>query len=337
MKVNDFKLVENLKKDINPGTIPMVNAEEDFFLRDESINSWFIVGHYQSEGHTLDCLFHLMTMRLSEEQFVINANFSLTDETTGEYYSDDRIYPITDAEIKREGDVLTVKCPNGSLIGTLDRAVWKAEMPQGSMEIEVESMGYPIWNAGGGLFASPFDKPFHQYSIPCQNTNGRLVLNGKEYKIENGQSWFDRQWQQHGKLFMASKWRWSWMNLNLDNGDVVSLWDMLNFTTGLDQAWGTIQHPDGSQSTVKMELLKKDERDFWRSDKSNQNYPTRWTIRFPEIDAELDILPVVKESEIVSQMPFLNKYEGASKISGTWKGQPIGGFCFVELLGDWTD
>lgn len=335
--INNTAIAENLKNGINTGTIAMVNPTEDFYLRQESINSWFIVGHYQADGHTVDCLFHLMSMFFQDGRKVLNANFSLTDETTHEYYSDDKVYPFDQCKIERNGDELLVECPSGSLRGNLDKAVWKAEMPNGSMEIEVESMGLPIWNAGGGLFASPFDKPFHQYSIPCQKTNGRLVINGREYGVENGQSWFDRQWQDHGKLFMGSKWRWSWMNLNLDNGDVISLWDMLNFTTGLDQAWGTVQHPDGTQSTVCMQLLKESEREFWTSEKSGQTYPTRWTVRFPELDAELDIRPVIRESEIASQVPMLNKYEGASKIEGRYKGKPTKGYCFVELLGDWSE
>lgn len=334
--INSIRLTENLNKGINTGTIAMVKPVEDFYPRKVGINSWFIVGHYQVEDHTLDCLFHLMSMSFGEGKQVLNANFSLSDETTHEYYSDDKVYPIEQCKIERNGDELLIECPSGSMRGTLDKAVWTAKMPKGSMEIEVESMGYPIWNAGGGLFASPFVKPFHQYSIPCQKTNGNLVLDGKKYEVENGKSWFDRQWQDHGDDFFNTKWRWSWMNIQLDNGDVISLWDMLNFTTGLDQAWRTVEHSDGTQSTVCMQLLKESEREFWTSEKSGQTYPTRWTVRFPDLDAELDVRPVIRESEIVSDMQMLNKYEGASRVEGIYKGKPTKGYCFVELLGDWS-
>ncbi len=37
----------------------------------------------------------------------------------------------------------------------------------------------------------------------------------------------------------------------------------------------------------------------------------------------------------MSFLPFLTKYEGASKISGIYGGKPVKGFGYVELVGAW--
>lgn len=70
---------------------------------------------------------------------------------------------------------------------------------------------------------------------------------------------------------------------------------------------------------------------------SRQTYPTRWTVSFPDLDADLDVRPVIHESKIVSDMQMLNKYEGASRVEGIYKGNPTKGYCFVELLGDGSE
>lgn len=44
---------------------------------------------------------------------------------------------------------------------------------------------------------------------------------------------------------------------------------------------------------------------------------------------------VKKEQEIASTIKFLNKYEGASTVEGTYKGEKVKGYTYVEMLGDW--
>ena len=68
---------------------------------------------------------------------------------------------------------------------------------------------------------------------------------------------------------------------------------------------------------------------------SGQNYPTHWIIEIPEVDARLDVTAVMKEQEIASK--FINKYEAVSRIKGTYKGKETTGYCYVELLGDFSE
>ncbi|MDS0526697.1 carotenoid 1,2-hydratase [Clostridium sp. SHJSY1] len=352
--INERPLIENLNAHINTGTIPSVKPMEDFFVRDIAIDSWFVIGHFESEGHTLNFLSHILLMNRPGTEPIVNFNMSITDETTGWHYSDDKAYPLNQVEIKEFNDIsskkMSIKLPNGILVGNLDEMHWEAEMPHGKINVDMKSYGMPIYNAGSGRFPTCFDMPFNQYSIPNLQTTGSIVMDNKVYEI-SGRSWFDRQWDlttedggisknnnqkiDSNELF-TGKWNWSWMDLNLDNGDVLSLWDMNNITKNDNFTWATVLHPDGSQSIVTVENLAESASDFWTSEESKQSYPTHWTVRIPVLDAELEVTSIIKEQEIVSTIPFLNKYEGPSSVKGTYKGKNVTGYCYVELLGDWS-
>lgn len=333
-------LLENLKKKMNTGVIPRVDPIAQYRIQDVTVNSFFAIGRFESKGHILDYQLHLM---LLEKVGVMNYNISITDETTGEFYSDDQIYPfdVCTFEIEGEGEDARqiIKVPGGCMIGNAQQAHWEGIMPHGKVVVDLTGYGYAVYNAGSGIFNSCMkDEVFRQYSLPTMRTTGVLTIGDVDYPVE-GISWMDRQWQQQAENsdLIGAKWNWLWMDINLDNGDVISLWDMNSVTRDYNYAWATVMHPDGTQCVCRMELVQDIASEYWRSPVSNQNYPTRFAITIPDIDTKLDVRAVVKESEIVSQIPFLNKYEGACTLEGTYRGQPMGGYCYVEMLGDWTD
>ncbi|WLH14740.1 lipocalin family protein [Pseudomonas hefeiensis] len=100
------------------------------------------------------------------------------------------------------------------------------------------------------------------------------------------------------------------MDINLDNGDAVSLWSAAAKLGGKERAWATILHADGTQTVAAAEP-GLGARDVWHSEKSGARYPTRWTVRIPAMDAELEVVPSPREQEFIAKVPALNKYEGA--------------------------
>jgi hypothetical protein len=47
------------------------------------------------------------------------------------------------------------------------------------------------------------------------------------------------------------------------------------------------------------------------------------------------VVPTPREQEIVSKIPMLHKYEGASSMHGTYGGKDVTGVGYVELVGVW--
>ena len=75
--------------------------------------------------------------------------------------------------------------------------------------------------------------------------------------------------------------------------------------------------------------------DEWTSAQSGNRYPTRWAVRIPALNMNLSFVPAPRRQEIVSVLPVLTKYEGASRVSGAYGGKPVKGFGYVELVGAW--
>ena len=58
-------------------------------------------------------------------------------------------------------------------------------------------------------------------------------------------------------------------------------------------------------------------------------------MKIPDLDAVLEVTPVTTEQEIVSTAVERSKYEGASAVSGVYRGKETAGYCYVELVGVW--
>lgn len=328
MLKNKESVVEHLNLS-NKGIVSVLNPVEDLLWKKNSnSNSWFAIGHFEAEGHVLNFMYHLMIYPLPTGS-VMNACFSVTDETTKTYYGEDHFYSFDEIEILE--DKFYIKVPNGAMSGDLETMKLEARMANASLDITMKPVGNIIYNGGSGIF-SLLGIKVHQYSIPNLQTEGTIKIDDKSYSI-SGKSWFDRQWQQTTKSMAASvgKFRWTWMDLNLDSGEYISLWSVVNLETNVENSWATVLHTDGSQTVTTMESLTENQFDYWKSPVSKQNYPTKWNVKLPEIDAYFEITASQKEQEIVSQ--FINKYEAASKVEGTYKGNPVSGYCYVELVG----
>lgn len=319
-----------------------VNPKTDLaYKADYQANSWFAIGHFEEGGHILNWLYHIIISKMGPLH-VYDSNFSVYDENTGEYHFDDRIYKKFECKISESdtpaGKGFRVECPMGLIEGNPDEIHVKAKMKSASVDCTMKRKRAYIYNAGSGSFMTFLGGCVQQFSMAHMESKGSLEISGKTYSI-NGDSWFDRQWQfskeEQKSMKMHSDWKWVWMDLNLSNGDTISLWDMHDLKGGTIKTWGTILHADDSQEVVEIEAVEKGEGDYWESSKSGNRYPTSFTVRIPAKNAELKVTTKVKNQEIVSRMPLFTKYESGSKISGTYEGKDVGGYTYVELLGKW--
>jgi predicted secreted hydrolase len=318
------------------GVGPLLDPAADLgWKRDHAVNSWFAIGHFVNGADILDYLFHLMILPIPGGGRVLQGVVSITNETTGWYRGDDVIVPVDEAEIS-ESD-FDIALPNGRMRGSLHDLHVEARLADGAGSIDMDlAIASPvILNGGSGIFPM-VGTSFNQYSVPRLTSRGTITIEGRAHKVD-GVSWFDRQWQHEpggpaGESLNGLKW--SWMDINLENGDAVSLWSGPTVVGGEERAWATVLHADGSQTVAAVEPgLGAD--DYWQSDESGARYPTRWTVRIPALDAVLQVVPRPRRQEIVSKVPLLNKYEGASEMTGTWRGEPAKGFGYVELVGIW--
>ena len=55
-----------------------------------TINSWFVIGHFESEGHTFNYLMQMMALSIKGFVVAVGGAASVTDETTGQVIIDGR-------------------------------------------------------------------------------------------------------------------------------------------------------------------------------------------------------------------------------------------------------
>lgn len=322
-------LIENMQKPTK-GLTPLVYPVKDLIYKKEyNVNSWFAIGHFETEGHKINYLFHLMILENTGSEPSIASIISYTDETTGWYYGEDKVYPLSSVTISESE--FNIEVPNGFMRGNLEEMQIYATAPDMELNVKLKPVGFPIYNGGTGCFPLN-DMTVYQYSIPTMDTDGTLTIEGKTYHLD-GLTWFDRQWEimQNND---NSNIKWSWMDLNLSNGEIISLWCAVN--NGVETSWATVMHPDGTQTVTYAEPFSKGESDYWLSEKSGQYYPTKWIIELPEFEARLEVTPSPKHQEIVSVIPALHKYEGASAVIGSYRKEEITGYGYVELVGNWS-
>ncbi len=298
-------------------------------------SSWFVIGHFEAEGHKLNYLYHQMIwMDDKTGEPYLNSVISVTDETTGAYHGEDKFYPMSQTQIL--DDHFGIIVPNGSMEGDLHQMHVTGSMENASLDITLNFGDQIIYNGGNGSFHLANIK-VQQYSKPIIHPTGTLTLDGKTYEV-SGDAWFDRQWQKIPEKKSADSnndpvtngtIHWYWMDLNLNCGDKLSLWCVE--IAKIHRAWATVLHTDGSQEVVEVTPFSKYPAKRWLSPASGQNYPIEYTINIPKLNANLSVTPYPVEQEIASD--HISKYEAASQIKGIYQGKPEEGFCYVELVG----
>jgi predicted secreted hydrolase len=290
-----------------------------------TLNSWFLIGHFESEGHTLSYLVHLMAISIKGIVVAVDSAASITDETTGWYGSKNTIYPILRA--KARSDRLSIETPSSSITGDLDNLRVRAQLKGASVDVTLHAVGHPLYNKGAARF-DMLGMDVFQYSIPTMQTTGRLIIDGREFTA-SGMTWFDRQWQNQS--LSPPSGRWTWMDLNLSNGWRASLWDTVE-ADGTSAAWVTVIDEDGEHMIADLIPLAEDASNFWLTPQAGSRFPTQWRVRVPALDLDLTVVAQPREQAVKGP---LERYEGASCVSGTVRGEKVDGYCYVEMVGDW--
>lgn len=209
----------------------------------------------------------------------------------------------------------------------------QATLPDGfSVDLVTRAAGPILYNNGAGVF--PFlGVPTYQFAFPKMDTSGTVILGDSTYQV-SGTTWFDRQWMdQPLSVLQTDKFKWTWMNFRLNNGDVISLWDVI--FEGKDQAWAIVVSPDGTHTIANVLPLEKDASDVWISPESGRHFPSRWIVKIPALEGVFEVTATPKGQEISGAETEVGRavYEGACTITGSYKGEKVTGLCYTEMVG----
>jgi hypothetical protein len=285
------------------------------------VDSIFIAGRVRGGGHDFGILVHTLNFPNADQRKLF---VSITDTTAGWYRNYAAVIPKNKFAWSRTG--LRISMPGLTWTGSARQMQVKATTPWGSLNARFTPSG-PVLNYSGiGLIGLLGDANY-EYAFPVMRTVGTLTAAHRTRRV-SGVSWLDRQW---GPLpLMDRSMRWTWMNITLSGGDQLAIWDILD--NRAENAWVTVQRPDGSYVVAAVSPLARGAGAFWTSPITRKSYPTRWRIDIPAVGARLGVAVTGPRGQ---EFPD-GHVETTAAVTGRYNGRTVTGTTFIEMTGDWS-
>jgi predicted secreted hydrolase len=168
----------------------------------------------------------------------------------------------------------------------------------------------------------------YYYSLARMPTSGTVRLDGESFPV-TGDSWMDREWSTSS--LGRDQVGWDWLALQLSDGWDAMLYRLRRADGSADPASsGTLIAPDGGSRPLHLTDFQLEGSGEWRSPRSGARYPTRWRVRVPAEELDLEVRPLLADQELDVSFRY---WEGAVEIDGTHHGRPVRGRGYVEMTG----
>lgn len=335
-----MKTLMECMQDKEQGIPVYMDIKKDFYPVEASTDSWFFVGSAKTDTRDYSFLLHLMVMTGADKQKMMKMCYSVSDHISGFYSATDTTVPINgqDQATLVEGDVLTVKAGDFWFTGTLEEMHVVGKNENSAVDVVMKPYGKPIMNGGTGYYPIKVVKDNYHYSLPYSEMTGTISIEGVAENV-TGNCWLDRQYNrfamQRSDKGFVSPGAWVWLGIALNDGTALSIWDF-DDENGINRTFSSCLLPNGKRCVIEMASIMPEAQDVFISDKTGRCYPTTWVVKIPEFDIDIKIPCFPRNQEIVAAMPSLHKFEGASKVVGSVKGNSVEGHCMIELSGPWT-
>lgn len=286
-------------------------------------NSWFVSSNLFSGEHEFGFFVHY-----TENPMFKGPTFAITDVSNKKYYLEESSGGTITTTT--EGFEVKSKVVHWTGSESVMQIEGKTVSGEASFKLLLRKKGPVLAYNGTGYFPLFENQgPTTEYAFPVMETTGTLTIRGKDYPITKGSSWFDRQ------LFGMMPARpgdkhscWTWISIILSNGDVIGAWET---TAKTRHSWVTVLHPDGSHTIADIDPVAPGMSGIWTSAKSHIKWPLKWELKIPALKAELSLAGTQEGQET-----FLTfaRTESVIHVSGTYLGQDVTGYGFVEMVGD---
>lgn len=210
--------------------------------------------------------------------------------------------------------------------------ILSARMNSTSLNLALKPVKPIVRHGLNGLSYKDEGEASYYLSYTRMLAEGELVVDGKSYDVK-GTGWMDHEF---GSWKMKSKIEgWDWFALQLDNNQEVMAFqirDVHGQPTRFSEA--ALIAEDGSVQRFHYSDFTLESTGQWRSPNTKALYPSGWLLKFPKIDAEFQITPLLKCQELDTRGSTMIIYwEGACSVKGSIAGQKVTGRSYVELVG----
>ncbi len=294
---------------------------------DAAIEWWYYTGHVFSETGE----------RYGFEQVVFKgapdgvpgfaSHAAITDSANDRFVYDQK---IAGPSALQAGPGFNIVMDGWVMRGAGGRDRLRMTVPGYEMAVTLTQAKSPTLHDGDGFIDYGKGQGSYYYSRTRMQLTGTLVIDGSPVAV-TGEVWMDHQW---GDFSTFDQGGWDWFSVQLEDGTDL----MLYLIRGPE---GDPVILDGSMVDTTGQLTTLDGPDFtveaagtWTSPDTGTTYPATWSIRLPQFDLELTLVPSVANQELDTTHTTGQVYwEGEVVVDGSRRTQPVAGLGYVELTG----
>lgn len=317
--------------------------------RDAQTEWWYYTGHLQSAsgrrfGFELVFFkrrtdldrFGIVPLRLIANPIYL-AHFAVTDETLGSFRY---------AHRKSTGGKLDLRAEASEERYFLRLGNWSVREAEGAhilratlgddliFEANLRSMKPHVLNGHEGVGVSFKDEgeASRYFSLTRMRAEGLITWHGQTESFQ-GSAWMDREF---------GTWRttdnqkgWDWFSIQLESGADVMVYHLRN-AAGEPSPFssGTFVDAQGNGTHLSREDFQLETLSYWTSPHTGARYPSRWRIRVPRFQVDIEVAPVMEDQELDTRGSTMIVYwEGACRVNGLHGSQETTGRAYVELVG----
>jgi predicted secreted hydrolase len=171
-------------------------------------------------------------------------------------------------------------------------------------------------------------------------SEGIVKVENEKFRV-SGLSWMDHEFSTSALASDQVGWDWFSIQLGAANGQSKSgdsgepteimVFQIRKANGSIDPySSGTLIYRDGRTRHLDKKDFEITSLDTWQSPRTKARYPSRWTVKIPSAQLDLQIEPYLADQELNVSYDY---WEGAVKISGKYNGRPVIGNGYVELTG----
>ena len=200
-----------------------------------------------------------------------------------------------------------------------------SNMAADSIDLTYNSVKRPLMVGGTGFLYEGITGYTYYYSETQLQVTGTITMNGVTETV-HGIAWVDRQW---GQFNPNNGEKYTWMSLQLSNGQDLNLWNIFNTANQIPDTstyrFCTLYMNDSTQTTMSNFTLERLKYKYTYD--SLRCYDQKWRLTY----GNTDLILTATHSNNEVTVPF-RFFEGSMLITGTVDGIAVNGVGYVELL-----
>lgn len=160
------------------------------------------------------------------------------------------------------------------------------------------------------------------------NTEGYITIKDQNYEV-SGSSWMDHEWST--SALDREQEGWDWFSIQLSNGYDLMYYQLRNADGSVSEfTVGSLVDPNGNKITINPDEVELEVLNQWQSPHSGAEYPSRWIMKIPKHNLELELATLFPDQEMDVSVRY---YEGTLSVSGEMDENDITGNGFIEMTG----